>query len=67
MHQIVAHGMGAILTAIASAMGKSCFNAMTEANAELALAQAMMDARLDNPHVLRIVGFYCLFQCSQID
>ena len=47
--RIVAHGVGAVLTGIAGAVGKSRLDAMTEANAKPALAQAVIDTGLDNP------------------
>ena len=46
--RIVAHGVGAVLTGIAGAVGKSRLDAMTEANAKPALAQALIDSGLEN-------------------
>lgn len=47
--RIVAHGVGAIVTGIAGAVGKSKLDALTEASAKPALAQALIDAGLEDP------------------
>jgi len=47
--RLAAHAAGAVVTGIAGAVGKSRLDAITEANAKPALAQAIIDAGLDNP------------------
>jgi len=47
--RIVAHGVGAVITGIAGAVGKSRIDALTEANAKPAIAQALIDAGLEDP------------------
>ena len=46
--RIAAHTVGAVVSGIAGAVGKSRLDALTESNAKPALAQAIIDAGLDN-------------------
>lgn len=47
--RLAAHTVGAVVTGIAGLVGKSKIDAMTDANAKPALAQAIVDTGLDNP------------------
>jgi len=51
--RIVAHGVGAVITGIAGAVGKSRLDALTESNAKPAIAQALIDAGLEDPETAK--------------
>jgi hypothetical protein len=47
--RIAAHALGGVVTGIAGAVGKSRLDALTEANAKPAIAQALIDSGVDDP------------------
>lgn len=47
--RFAAHTVGALVTGIAGAVGKSRLDAITEANAKPAIAQALLDAGVEDP------------------
>lgn len=47
--RLAAHTVGAVVTGIAGAVGKSRLDALTESNAKPAIAQAILDAGLEQP------------------
>ncbi|EEC42965.1 translocator of the inner chloroplast envelope membrane 110k [Phaeodactylum tricornutum CCAP 1055/1] len=47
--RLAAHTVGALFTGIAGAVGKSRLDALTESNAKPAIAQAIVEAGLDDP------------------
>jgi hypothetical protein len=47
--RFAAHAVGALFTGIGGAVGKSRLDALTEANAKPAIAQALIDAGVDDP------------------
>ena len=47
--RFAAHAVGALVTGIGGAVGKSRLDALTEANAKPAIAQALIDSGIDNP------------------
>lgn len=51
--RLAAHTVGALVTGIAGAVGKSRLDALTEGSAKPAIAQAIIDAGVDNPEAAR--------------
>lgn len=51
--RLAAHAVGGIVTGIAGAVGKSRLDALTESSAKPAIAQAIIDNRLDDPEKTR--------------